>query len=474
MRVKSVSLILMLVLGLVSYTKQVDNIIDLHENDIEEKLKNHEYVVILFTQDEKCPLCRQIGPEYEKAAEILKQDPSIKLARYTTQMSKLLTEKYKITHLPTLKVMRNGEPDNQFNRKRTHKEIISWAKKYAVPLVREIKTAEELEAFVTYNSQVVISFGEVDVDLKQATISAQEEFLFATCVSVSCLESRPQFRNKIILFQGKEAHIKENSQTVEDLITEFILPGVNVYTQKLYAKINSRKFAKVFYVDGVSNPSYTKNKEILTQVASKFRKVKFIIIDIDSEDGKYALKRLNLETTLLPCLKIFDTSRPEKRYEYPGEYITLDGVEEFLSNFQDGKLIPTPRSEGIPTEQTGLIYKVVQKTFEEVVINSDKNVLIKYYNTHCGHCTSFKPVYEDLARKLKDSIDNLLIAEIDVHKNEMSEKYIYGGVPTIIIWLAKDKSRPAVYDGKRTVENLVEFVHTTLEIEHTEPSKSEL
>lgn len=56
--------------------------------------------------------------------------------------------------------------------------------------------------------------------------------------------------------------------------------------------------------------------------------------------------------------------------------------------------------------------------FEEIVKNSDKDVLVEFYAPWCGHCKALAPKYDELALRVNRN-KNLVIAKIDSTKNEI-------------------------------------------------------
>lgn len=44
----------------------------------------------------------------------------------------------------------------------------------------------------------------------------------------------------------------------------------------------------------------------------------------------------------------------------------------------------------------------VAKNFEELVNDSERDVLIEFYAPWCGHCKSLEPKYNELAEKVCD------------------------------------------------------------------------
>ena len=61
---------------------------------------------------------------------------------------------------------------------------------------------------------------------------------------------------------------------------------------------------------------------------------------------------------------------------------------------------------------------MVGLNFEEIVKNSEKDVLVEFYAPWCGHCKALAPKYDELALRVNRN-KNLVIAKIDSTKNEI-------------------------------------------------------
>lgn len=71
-------------------------------------------------------------------------------------------------------------------------------------------------------------------------------------------------------------------------------------------------------------------------------------------------------------------------------------------------------------------------TFKEVVINSDKPVLVDFWATWCGPCKMLAPVVEEVAQNMESEID---VVKIDVDENpNVASEYGITSIPTLILF----------------------------------------
>lgn len=104
---------------------------------------------------------------------------------------------------------------------------------------------------------------------------------------------------------------------------------------------------------------------------------------------------------------------------------------------------------------------IVGDTFDDLVINSDMNVLLEAYSPNCGHCKKLAPIYERLAKLLKD-VPDLTIAKIDAVANEHDAMKIKG-YPAIKLFKKGDKAHPVDFNGDHTLAALKEFLEKQLD-----------
>ena len=123
-----------------------------------------------------------------------------------------------------------------------------------------------------------------------------------------------------------------------------------------------------------------------------------------------------------------------------------------------GKLTPYIKSQPVPKKQQGPVKVVVGKTFEQIVLDKSKDVLIELYAPWCGHCKKLEPIYKDLAKRMKPA-KNLVIAKLDATANDVPENYAVNGFPTIYFAPTNSKEHPIQYDGDREMEPFIKFLN---------------
>merc|ERR1712000_410531 len=95
-------------------------------------------------------------------------------------------------------------------------------------------------------------------------------------------------------------------------------------------------------------------------------------------------------------------------------------------------------------DNSGPVFTLVGKNWDEVVASGTKNVLVEFYAPWCGHCKSLAPKYEELGKAFANDEE----ANIEVK-----------GFPTIAFYKKGSAgAAPLAYNGDRDAAAMEKFV----------------
>ena len=144
-----------------------------------------------------------------------------------------------------------------------------------------------------------------------------------------------------------------------------------------------------------------------------------------------------------------------------------------FQDYQSGSLKPHLRSQPRPSKQSGPVKVVVGSTFEDVVMDTDRHVLIEFYAPWCGHCKALEPKYKKLAKQFKDE-ESVIIAKFDATANDAPPGFDFTGFPTIF-FVRAGTNEISVYQGQREVKDMSKFVRKEANLKKSKKkSKEEL
>jgi len=437
-----------------------------------------------------CGHCKRLAPEYETAATQLKNnDPPVPLAKVdcTSDGGKDICSEYGVSGYPTLKIFKGGEFSAEYNGPRDADGIVKYMRSQVGPASRLFDSRSKLEEALNKAKDVLvlgvfekddksalqtkfhkaadkmresINFGHVFTDavsdaLKVKQLSDLKEKTTPTVILIRPNDLKNKFEpNHVVYSSGDvDVFVKDNlhgmvGHRTQNNNQDFKPPLVIVYYDVDYAK-------------NAKGTNYWRNRVL--KVAQNYKDLSFAVSNAQQFAGE--LEEFGLEAPrdrdAVPVVGARD--RDGKKYILK-EKFSVDSLEKFVSDLQNGKLEAFVKSEEVPADNDNADVKVaVGKNFDELVINTDKDTLIEFYAPWCGHCKKLAPTFEELGKALKDE-PGVQIVKMDATANDVPSPFIVHGFPTLY-WYPKNKSVQK-YEGGRDVNDFIEYIskHATNEL----------
>lgn len=443
-------------------------------------LNQQDVTVVMFIAP-WCGHCKKLKPEYEKAAKELKEkEPPLYIAKVDATVETELASRYKIQGYPTLKVFRKGREFEFKSDSRDSWGLVSYIESLREPPSQPLASLQALNKLIASGDAPIIPvafFDKEDHPLADIYFDTANDlrgdlpFRHSYDPTISKVFNLPAnsfalFTSERFLNKHQPSHLykeiveERDSQDLKDFITQHRLPIVSQYTKeeadKLYKDV--RPLVLFFYTVDWSFEHRQATQQWLVKfadIAIRHPAIKFAIAD---EEGNSELFKDfgfddSAEELNVGILSAGDRKYPMSEMEEYDE----EEIEEFIKQFNLGKLKPRIKSKPKPSKQPGPVITVVGKNFEEVVFDQDKDVLIELYAPWCGHCKKLEPLYKKLATKLK-SEKLLVVAKMDATVNDAPLTYPSSGFPTIYFAPSGKKDAPIKFEGKRSVEEMEKFV----------------
>lgn len=456
---------ILLAIVLTSVVVADENVLVLTDDTFESALKEHQYLFVKFYAP-WCGHCKALAPEYEKAAKIAKDDnkPYV-LAEVDATTSPTVASKVGIESYPTLKLYINGEAIN-FDGERNAEAIISFIEKRIKPPSTKLETLEDIKEVRNKKGRHCILVTEDEEELKNYIDIAKkdEKYHYYHTSPEVAKEIFPEAKkgNVVILRAKDDDPLIYKDKIESDKFDGFLFANRGI----LISDLDDIMVEVAFGEEGSKSillfrePEAEGSKDLdeeFKKLAIELKSSGYFFIRIDPKNtyASQIISWYDLDVSKFPILEGLRIKNDTIRYKYTGKFV-LNEMKEFVNGIEQGKIPRFFKSEEIPSENPGPVYKVVGKNFKSEVIDNDLDVLVKFYAPWCGHCKKLAPVYKSIAESLTD-IKTLKLVEIDASKNDV-EGIILEGYPTLLMYSAKSKTKPILYQNSLTEGNIAWFI----------------
>lgn len=437
---------------------------------------------------------QSLKPAYAEAATALKaHDPTILIAKVDATEEKDIAGQFDVKGYPTIKWFVDGEYAMDFGGGRSASEIVNWVKKKSGPPSVEIKSAADVKTAKKEEVAVIGYFKEFsgkDHDDFESTASKTDDAAFFKTTDEKLASSLGLSKHGFALLRNHEGfdpvtisaedHDSFKSGSTEEKLTAFILAE----KLPLFLAFNNANSGKIFN-SGISNqiivvaPSDTLKadaslrKDIEASAAKTRGKVVWVTSPADDESAAPIINFFGLDKDAKDPQVVGFQSEGGKKFSFPDEEkISVDALVKFAEAVVDGTAPRKTKSAAVPKEPTDEgVTVVVGSTFESIVKDPKKDVLLEVYAPWCGHCKALAPTYVKLAKRF-EGVDSVVIAKMDGTENEHPELEVQG-FPTILFFPAEENASAVTYSGGRELKDFTKFIKENAKVEYELPKKSD-
>lgn len=330
-----------------------------------------------------------------------------------------------------------------------------------MPFITRLDSPASLADLRRKQGTVVVAYldpeGQAAHDgFKAAAEELMDDAVFCICSISSDIEGTTAPSVVIYKSLSEEKLVLSNPPDA-DAIREFVNISARPLIKELLPELHEGTFQlslPIGYIFVSSSAQQSQAALDLIPVARKYRgRVHFYTVD--TTEFPDLAESMHFDSERWPA---FALRYPGRNYPYPlntnrqqgsQSGVTPDEVDSHIERFLAGELQPTIKSQPVPKIQTGPVVEVVGLSYDDVVLDPRKDVLVEFYTPWCGPCRALLPAYEQLATAYAaddKARDLVTVAKVECDGNDVPDTDILG-YPWFKLYPAGRKSSPVRYGG---------------------------
>ena len=289
------------------------------------------------------------------------------------------------------------------------------------------------------------------------------------CYSDECINEFGE--NSLVLLKNyDEKKVKLNEkisiESLETLLKEESLEIGAELDKNIFLMITTFNITSVIYFRNSNNKEQIEKDKILKELGKKYKKtLQFFKTDIKGNVFKKDIRDLFLINQKdLPTVEIFDPKNYHN-YRMKTKEISIETIEEFIIGFKEGKIERELNSDEIPLKDIYSFNTIVGKTFDKIVLQSNKPYLVLFMKNNknlCPECSEAAIVFKEISDKYMNGLNDQRfgMGAIDLIYNEVKRNI--NKIPLISFYNVPGKNEIIDYNGEYNKKDLEKFIAETL------------
>lgn len=404
---------------------------------------------------------------------LLKKLFVIDLESKDTQPSSSSSKSFFFSYLLLLINLRNGQLHSDYDKERTVKAFVDFVKKKSGPAYTTIQDQGAWNAFIGETALThIVAFlpaGDnaafLETYEKIASSPDFDGFSFGYVSDESLTTSLSQKANVIAIYRNGELESVYSDTLTNEGITAYLNKNGFPLLEKLdmsqsFIQRSVKRQVPLLIIFRGGEEAELKEQYDFAKKVAETNELRVSVLESEASAYPNLVSQWGASGQKFPTailVKFQGKGVEIKAYDEEKE-LTVESVLSWAQSCVDGKACPTfLKSEPIPeTEEP--VKVVVGRTFESIVFDTTKDVLLEIYSPTCPHCKAVVKPYTELAERYAND-EKVVIAKIDGTKNSLPDSVNVRGYPTFLLFKASDKANPITYSkGERTLENFVDFI----------------
>ncbi|CAM6045698.1 unnamed protein product [Sphagnum compactum] len=394
-----------------------------------------------------------------------------------------LAKEFGVQSYPTILFFIDGVP-KRYTGQRVSDGIVAWVKKKTGPAITVVKSSADAEELLKEETPLAVAFLDdfEGKDAEELTAVARQEdgilFYMTGDVDIAKVFGLNKKAPTLVLLKKQNEKLSTfdgafERKEISGFLSANKLPLVVTFSHETASAIFEDEVSRQLLLFALPE-EFEKIRDNFEEAAKSFkRKIIFVLVDLANKQLATPVLNFFALTTDETKMIGFSVDENGRKFMYSGDF-SLDSIKVFGEKFLTGDLPRYLKSEPIPHKNDGDVKIVVSNSFDDIVLDETKDVLLEVYAPWCGHCKKLEPEYNRLGEVLRN-IPSIVIAKMDGTKNEHALVQIKG-FPTILFFPAGNKSKEPLLsvDTDRTVEAFVEYIKKNAAIPFTVPEIPEV